>query len=272
VVLCRTENPMPNLRRNHHYIPECYQRGFADATGRVWVKLASKSKLEHRQPRTVGSLRSFYIRKQNGVETDNVERFFEKIDTPFALISQRVRNEGSELGKLSRQEVSVIRSFVASQAVRTIAHKRCVEEQAGCKVDSGLFVSVMLRMLKMLFEAWRSKPPGLDFCTPLPLVGEQFITGDSPVAIVRMIDNPVVTLTAMETLQITRLEELLRAPGYSFRIALSPYVMVSVHDKNGAHLGLPPRRIEPSEVRLFNKLIRDQSKVFTLARDADKLA
>ena len=33
---------MANLKRNHHYLPQCYQEGFTNAVGQVWVRFAGE--------------------------------------------------------------------------------------------------------------------------------------------------------------------------------------------------------------------------------------
>ena len=63
---------MANLKRNNHYLPVCYQKGFTDATEKVWVKFADRTKPEHRQPHS------------------KVEDFFNQhVETPFAAVSQK---------------------------------------------------------------------------------------------------------------------------------------------------------------------------------------
>jgi Protein of unknown function (DUF4238) len=113
------------LRRNNHYLPECYQRGFANERGQVWVKFSSKPAPTLRNPRTVGKQRNFYIRKRHGKDDDQIESFFGKgVETPFALLSQRIRSERENLSSISGTEFGILLRFVASQAVRTLAHKR----------------------------------------------------------------------------------------------------------------------------------------------------
>jgi len=122
---------MANLKRLNHYLPVCYQRGFANPAGQVWVKFSDKPKPEARKPTTVGFKRSFYIIEENGSETDRVEDFFNKtVETPFACLAQRISEEQDEFSTISGFELGVLARFVASQAVRTAGHKKCVEEQA----------------------------------------------------------------------------------------------------------------------------------------------
>jgi hypothetical protein len=161
--------------------------------------------------------------------------------------------------------------FVACLAVRTLAHKHCVKEQAGRAVGSGVFVTVMVNMIWRIMDHWRRNPPQFDFYTPLPFVGEQFITGDHPVVVVNLMDNLVWVPTDTPKRAITRLGDLLMSPKQGFQVSLSPYIMASVHGQNTGRAGLPPRTIEPREVRFFNERVRGQSSVFTLARDKESL-
>jgi len=80
---------MHNLRRDNHFLPECYQRGFADETGRVWVKEAGRNEARHRKVEKVGRRRNFYIRIVTGKEDDSIEKFFGKeVEDGFARVSQ----------------------------------------------------------------------------------------------------------------------------------------------------------------------------------------
>lgn len=262
---------MGNLRRNNHYLPVCYQLGFADSRGRVWVKFANRSTAEHRNPVKVGRIRSFYIRTQNGSETDNLERYFEGIETPFAALSARIREEGSDFCRVSAEELSLLHIFVAAQAVRTLAHRRCVEQQAGGPVNRNVFGRVIIKMMMTLMRAWQSSPPGLHFYTPLPYIGQRFITGDNPVVSIVVNDNPIWVPTATPTLGITRLGDILGNAKHGFEMSLSPYLMVSIRGKVSGESGLPPQAIEPPHVRFFNERIRGQCNVFTIGGNEEDL-
>jgi len=71
---------------------------------------------------------------------------------------------------------------------------------------------------------------------------------------------------------ITNLQELLNNPKVSFRVALSPYICVSLRAQGGGEAHLPPQTMEASGVRSFNELIRKQCNLFTLAKDEESLA
>ncbi|HEY4902693.1 MAG TPA: DUF4238 domain-containing protein [Candidatus Sulfotelmatobacter sp.] len=133
---------MPNLKRNNHYLPECYQKGFTDPSGKIWVKFADKPAPEHRKPLTVGRKRSLYIWMQAGIENDKVEDFFnEHVEIPFAALSQRIKTERHEFANMTDDECGVLCRFVASQTMRTLAHKATIQQQAGKAVDTNTFCS-----------------------------------------------------------------------------------------------------------------------------------
>ncbi|MGA2431479.1 MAG: DUF4238 domain-containing protein [Candidatus Acidiferrum sp.] len=262
---------MANLKRRHHFLPECYQRAFANSCGQVWVKAADKPP-KLRNPSTVGTRRSLYIKRQNGVEDDRIEDLFSKeVETPFAALSQRIRNESDKFSNITGEELGVLVRFVACQVVRTLAHKHCIEEQAGRPIDTDTFVRIMGRKISTLMNAWSKNPPKCRFYTPLPYVGEHFITGDNPVLAIQVNDNPVWLPTDTPKLGIIDLEEILANPEHGFLLSLSPYICVSFQGQGGWDPDLPPRTVEPGYVSFFNGLVRSQSRFFTLAREKQSL-
>ena len=165
---------MPNLKRDNHDLPVCYQRGFTDSTDKVWVKFADKSKPEHRKPITVGRKRSLYTWMQGGAENDNVEDFFsQNVETPFAALSQRIKTKRNEFANMTEDELGALCRFVSTQTMRTLAHKAAIEQQAGKAVDTNTFVRVTLRKIIAVLDGWLKNPPEIYFHTPLPLVGQQ---------------------------------------------------------------------------------------------------
>jgi hypothetical protein len=265
---------MVKLRRENHHLPESYQKGFADPSGKVWVKFRDEAEPQHRNPGSVGKSRNLYIPKgPDGTENDAVEKFFDKdVENSFALLSQRIKNEQNQFSEISAVELGTLCRFVASQAVRTLAHKQCIETQAGAAVDTNTFVRVMLRQMWTITKFWETNAPKVHFYTSLPLLGDYYITGDSPVLVILMNDNPVWVPTSAPTKGITDMTDVLMNPKYGFLITLSPYVCVLIHGQGGdgdAHL--PPRPVEQRDVRFINNLVRGQSEIFTLARDKDSL-
>jgi Protein of unknown function (DUF4238) len=260
-----------NLSRDNHYLPICYQEGFTNSDGKVWIKDTRKSNPELRKPRMVGRERSLYIIKENGIETDRVEDFFDKtVESQFAGLSKRIKADQNRF-RMSPDEVGILTKFVASQAVRTLGHKETIEEQSGTKVDTNTFVRVMSRKMLMLLNAWIDNPPTFRFHTSLPGIGNRFITGDHPIVVVVPHNNEIVTPTENPELRITDLDEILQRPKYSFRVSLSPYIAVSIQKDGGTGQVFAPQEIDPTDVRRFNDLVRRQCRAFTLARDRDSL-
>jgi hypothetical protein len=120
------------LSRENHYLPECYQRGFTDDTGHLWFKEGDKPP-EYRNPDSVGKERNFYIRTVNGIEDDVIEKFLgREVENSFALLSQRVKNEREKFAtNLTVEEAATLMRFVASQAVRTTAHRDVLIRKLG---------------------------------------------------------------------------------------------------------------------------------------------
>jgi hypothetical protein len=118
---------------------------------------------------------------------------------------------------------------------------------------------------------WGKNPPYLKFVTMLPIVGEHFITGDSPVLILQIYDNAVWVPVADPKLRITQLSDILNSPKYEITLPLSPYVAVVAYPRIGPAPWSRPERVEPSQVRKSNNLLRGQSKIFTIARDKESL-
>lgn len=263
---------MTNLKRDNHFVPECYQKGFTDSSGRVWVKFSDKSEAEHRQPRSVGKRRSLYIRNQNGVENDTIEDFFGKaVETPFAALSRRINEEREKFSTIRHEEQTALCRFVASQTMRTIGHKQAIEEQAGNVVETNLFLDVMLRKIWVLLDSWIKNLPDLEFYTSLPHVGDRFITGDSPVVVIQVNNNPLWVPTDVPRSTIANLTDILQHPNHRFLIPLTPYVCVAINPKGDGTSHLPPQAVDPQFVRFMNELVAGQSKIFVLARDKESL-
>jgi Protein of unknown function (DUF4238) len=240
-----------NLQRNNHYLPACYQEAFTGPDGRVWAKFAGKEP-QPRRPESVGRSRSLYIRNINGVEDDKVETFFSReVEDRFAGLARRIKVEGNKLATIEAPEQAGLLLFIASQAVRTLAHKRCVDTQAGREVARDEFLQAMSRQMWTVADVWSKNPPTLRFFTNLPFVSDQFISGDHPVVVIHLADNRIWTPTATLEHRITHIANLLNDPSCGFWIALSPYVCVSVQPRNGATAYLPPATLEPPQVRML---------------------
>lgn len=261
-----------NLRRENHYLPQCYQRGFADDLGMVWIKETSKSEPQHRKTRNIGKSRNFYIRKVHGVEDDKIEKYFGKsVEDGFGLVSQKVKTEGRDV-RLSGTEVGFVARFIAAQTVRTIAHKQCLEEQAGKRIDQQAYLDVMCQQILTIATAWSRNLPSVQFLTSLPFVAYRFITGDNPVLVFNVTNSPL-SLDSMTTprVAIVNLPDILNNSESKFFITLSPYMAVVI-GKGPSECELTrPIPLDPAVVLRVNALIRNQCHFFTIARDKDSL-
>lgn len=257
---------MSSLKRDNHYLPVCYQRGFADASGRVWVKFAKLRDPKLLFPESIGKSHNLYIWTRHGSATDNVEIYFDReIESHFAVLSRRIKDEQNHFSNLTGTEAGVLCRFVAAQTTRTLAHKYCVQQQAGRPVDTNTFVDVMLRKMHTIIARWSQHLPTIHFYTSLPLVGEHYITGDSPVLVIRINDNPVWVPVDVPQESITNLGDTLDSPRYCFMLPLSPYVCVSIQNWGDGGIHLPPFPVAPLNVRWLNRLIGNQSKEFVIA-------
>lgn len=264
---------MSKLRRNNHYLPICYQRGFTDASGRVWVKFPKLPDPKPLFPESIGKRRNLYIWTRHGTATDNVETFLDrKIERDFAVLSRRIKEEQNHFSNMTGTETGVLCRFVAAQTTRTLAHKYCVDQQAGQPVDTNTFVDAMLRKMHTIIARWSEQHPTIHFYTSLPLIEEQYITGDSPVLVIRINDNPVWVPVDTPQESITNLSDTLDSPRYCFMVPLSPYVCVSIQNWGDGNIHLPPFPVPPRDVRWLNALIRNQSKEFVIANRSEFLS
>lgn len=267
-----TPHTFASLRRGNHFVPACYQRGFTDAADKVWIRFANGT-FKHLVPKGVGLKNDLYIFEENGVETDKVEIFFDRhIENDFAFLSRRIKAEADQFLKMSGDEAGVLLRFVASQVVRTLGHKTTMSEQAhGAVIDANTFVRVMVRKMKMLLDSWINKLPTIRFYTPLPNIGETYITGDHPVVVALINDNQIWEPISRPVQGITNLTDILQHPKYAFIVALSSYVCAFVVQGEPGEVHLPPKTVDLKDVRELNGLIRQQCRIFTLARDRDSL-
>jgi hypothetical protein len=260
-----------NLRRDNHFLPTCYQRGFADANGKVWVKETDNTEPLLRKAGKVGKKRNFYIRTIDGVQNDAIEIFFGKaVETAFTDVSRKIKEHPEEID-LSGTESGVLARFVAAQTVRTDAHRRCIDQQAGRPVDRDTYLNVMTRQMWTITKAWGESLPNAQFLTTLPYVAHQFITGDCPVLVFTSKQSAVLTPTVEATRTITPLPEILGSSQSEFVMTLTPYVAVRLGHFGPNEPSTRPYPLDPEVVLKLNRHIRDQSSLFTLARYKESL-
>jgi hypothetical protein len=96
-------------------------------------------------------------------------------------VAKRIAKEKNEFVFKDKEEAFSLLKFVATQVVRTLAHRRCIDQQAGMKVLQDVFIHNMHRKLHLISDRWIRHTPDVILWTPLPYLGCQFITGDNPV-------------------------------------------------------------------------------------------
>jgi Protein of unknown function (DUF4238) len=263
---------MTKLRRRNHYLAECYQQGFTDADGHLWVKFSGKPEPESRTPHGVGWEKRLYLRQRDGKETDEIETYLaNEVDSRFAPLAQRFKSEREKFSVISGNELGSLIRFVVAQIVRTLAHKSTINEQAGMTIPHETFLSVTLRKLYALTKHFHENHPQFHFYTSLPFVGGCFISGDNPVVIIEVNANEVWTPVDEPRSQIRDLGKILENENRELWMPLTPYLCVCIKGRWAGGVILPPATMEPFGVRRINRLVAGQSKIFTLARDRESL-
>src|SRR5579863_6369132 len=139
-----------NITRENHFLPVCYQESFTNAEGELCVQFLDKDSPIPLHPRVVGKINDFYTRTIDGVDDDKIERFFgEFVEGEYSSVAKRIKAHKNEF-VLRREDIPILLKFVATQIVRTLAHRLCVDEQAGIEVPQGVFIHNMHRKMKLI--------------------------------------------------------------------------------------------------------------------------
>ena len=105
---------MSNTSRNHHYIPQCYLRGFLDPyLKKEQLHVIDKIDIRHfvTTPRNVGSQRDFNRVNVPGKPIDEAEKIFAEIEGKLAWVLKEIE----ETGTLPKgPSMKVLTYFVAS--------------------------------------------------------------------------------------------------------------------------------------------------------------
>lgn len=262
-----------NKKRRNHLLPICYQKGFANPDGQVWVQFLTRDKPPlYLNPISVGVMHKFYTRYKNGFEDDSIETFFQKnVEDLYAPLARRVKEEKSDF-VITKEDVLVLLRFVASQIVRTQAHMRCIEEQAGRVLNVEDFIHNMGRKMGKMVDAWKAKPPDISLYTSLPNIGTHFITGDNPVIAITQRVNHTGIETPFDSLSTVDIDKILEDPISEFTVPLSPYVCLTVRNGGSGMMNPFPQSREPAWTRMINRRIYGQCVQFVEAMDKDTLA
>jgi len=261
-----------NITRENHFLPVCYQESFTNAEGELCVQFLDKDSPIPLHPRVVGKINDFYTRTIDGVDDDKIERFFgEFVEGEYSSVAKRIKAHKNEF-VLRREDIPILLKFVATQIVRTLAHRLCVDEQAGIEVPQGVFIHNMHRKMKLITHSWSCNCPDIILWTTLPYLGSQYITGDNPVVCFSTNDGPNVQTFLPPVHKIIDLNESLKSSFNGFIVPLSPYICLQVVNSHRGRVTIkPPQPKDPREVREFNQLIYNQSVQFVAAREAEFL-
>lgn len=263
----------PNKKRSNHFLPICYQKGFTNPDGLVWVQFLNKEKPPvSLNPISVGKIHKFYTRYTNGLEDDSVETFFQiNVEDLYAPIARRIKAEASAF-TMEDDDIPILLRFVAAQIVRTQAHKRCIDEQAGIPLGPDVFFHNMGRKMKKIFDAWLRKFPNILLHTPLPVIGSHFITGDNPVvSVTGNVDFKGIE-TPFDSLTIVNIDKILEDASSEFTLPMSPYVCLTVVNRGTGQIFRSPQSLEPVWVSRINQRIYGQCVQFVEAMDARSLS
>jgi len=152
-----------------------------------------------------------------------------------------------------------------------VSHQQCIEELAGGPVNRSTYLNLIIQQMWAITKSWDEEVPKFQFLTTLPFVTQRFITGDSPVLVFTSKDSTISTPMFKALPTITLLPELLENRQTQFLITLSPYMAVSV-GRLGVNAPLTQlTSLDPMAVLKLNQHIREQSRLFTLARDKESL-
>ena len=229
------------------------------------VQYLNKSKPPLRMnPKNVGVVNRLYTRYKDGQEDDSIERFFStEVESLYAPIAKRISDEKGEF-VLTNEDFFVLVKFVVCQIVRTKAHLRCIEEQAGTALNTEVFIHNMARKMSRIVDRWIAKPPHASIYTPATR-DSHFITGDNPVFSVTETRNYTGSDAPSDVLAIVKIDQILEDPNSEFTVPLSPFVCLTIRN-DGAGLITPyaqPR--PPAWVSTVNQRVYRQCVQFVEA-------
>jgi len=72
--------------RNHHFVPQCLLKHFADESGMLWEYDTELGKTEHKNKRDVAVIRDFYATGEDGGEIDyeTLEGVLQRVESEAA--------------------------------------------------------------------------------------------------------------------------------------------------------------------------------------------
>jgi Protein of unknown function (DUF4238) len=112
-----------NLSRRHHYLPQMYQRGFADAAGFVWVFDRQENLYNHQHVVNTCVKKDFYtITGPDGAKSDKVEQMLANmVEGPMKRIIDRLDKKNLNW---EGEDRAILALFVALLKTRNLAFDR----------------------------------------------------------------------------------------------------------------------------------------------------
>lgn len=106
--------------KNHHYIPKLYLSGFVNDIGKlkVYDKLYSNFLKDKQTPRTSFFTKDLNTTIFNGVKTDQIEKLYGKVESPFGEFFNLLRSEASNNDLITSEGVYLIKLFISVQFCR----------------------------------------------------------------------------------------------------------------------------------------------------------
>jgi len=109
--------------RNHHFVPQCLLKHFADESGMLWEYDTELGKTEHKNKRDVAVIRDFYATGEDGGEIDyeTLEGVLQRVESEAAPVIEYLLAHKRQIAVSS---IVKFLFFVAVQYVRTPALMR----------------------------------------------------------------------------------------------------------------------------------------------------
>lgn len=111
------------VKRDNHYVPDSYLKRWAGSDGKVWTYRILVSHINERlwksySSKSIGYQKHLYTRMVAGVESDEIENWFEtEFETPASIALHRVMADEV----LHKEDWRLLVRFLAAQDVRTPA-------------------------------------------------------------------------------------------------------------------------------------------------------
>ena len=112
------KNYMDKIARNHHYLPQCYLKGFAKSPNKkskLYVVDTKTGKSFCTCPRNIGAERDFNTVDLDGHPPDVIEKIFSRFETDAAKVLDNIR---THLDMPKDVEVNILMNLIAQITIR----------------------------------------------------------------------------------------------------------------------------------------------------------